>query len=221
MTYPVEDDSPENECSDDNPTSTDPSEGNDPNESSAGDDHVSESLATAVEPVTDKEWDRLRAPFSRTAYVVNARAAGRTESNLPVGKDVQEKASQTTTSNRVVADLRLRTEAIRSRLDLVLGPQRYSFRLEAAPNESAERAVFCHLRIGTASRTGIGTGSSYQPARKLALANAALDFGIGTTGQAAGPIIVGRESRYDVPPSILEALETRDKPSLWAPEESS
>jgi hypothetical protein len=220
MTSPEEDDSAKDE------SSTDQSEGNGSRESAAN-----AELHNCHPAITDEEWDRLRAPFSRCAYVVSTRAIGRTERALPGGRDArkedtrpeapQEEGSQIDSSSRVVADLRLRARAIRDRLDLVVGPQRYSFRLEAAPDEGAERSVFCHLQIGAARRTGIGTGSSYQSARKLAIANAALAFGIGKSGKTAGPIIAGRESRYDVPSSILEALETGDDPSLWAPEEAS
>jgi hypothetical protein len=123
--------------------------------------------------------------------------------------------------DQVVADLRLGAEAIRDRLDLVLGPERYSSRLEPVPDEGAKRSVLCHLQIGIANRTGIGTGFSYRSAQKVALANAALAFGIGKSGKTAGPIVAGRGHRFDVPASILEALETEEDPSLWTPEESS
>jgi len=187
-----------------------------------GDENVGGPTQTATNTqVTKEEWERLRAPFSRGAYIVNSRAVGNTESALPVEGEGQKEAAQIGRSRGVIADLRVAALAIRDRLDLVLGPERYSYRLEPVPDESAERSVFCHLRIGTASRTGIGTDSSYRNARKNALADAAVAFGIGASGKAAGPILVGRESSYDVPSSILETLETRVAPSLWAPEESS
>jgi len=171
--------------------------------------------------VTEEEWNRLRAPFSQNAYIVNSRAVGNTESNLPVEGEAQEEAAQIGRSREVIADLQVHPLAIRDRLDLVLGPERYSYRFESVPAESAERSVFCHLKIGTASRTGVGTDSSYRNAQKDALADAALAFGIGRSGKVAGPVVVGRESRYEVPTSILNALETGNEPSLWAPEESA
>lgn len=170
--------------------------------------------------ITEDEWDRLRAPFSRHAYVIDSRATGRVEANLPIERDDQEK-SQASGLNQAIIDLRLRIEAIQDRLDVVLGPERYSFRFEPGPNDSGERTLFCHLQIGAASRTGIGIGSTYRKARKVALSNAALAFGIGASSQVAGPIVAGKESHYDVPSSILEALETRNAPSLWAPEDSA
>jgi hypothetical protein len=189
---------------------------------SEGDENVGDSAETNPDTqVTEEEWDRLRAPFSRSAYIVNARAVGNTESNLPVEGESQKEAAQIGRSRGVIADLQVHPVAIRDRLDLVLGPERYSYRYEPASGESAEQSVFCHLRIGTASRTGIGTDSSYRNAQKGALADAAVAFGIGASGKAAGPILVGRKSSYDVSSSILEALETRVAPSLWAPEESS
>lgn len=200
-----------------NSTETDPPRGSILGEEDAG------SVAPrdpTVEPITDEEWNRLRAPFCRSAYVIDARAIGRTEATLGIGEK-SEDASQGKGSNQVVADLRLRAKVIRDRLDWVLGPQRYSYRLELAPDGNAEHSVLCHLQIGRASRTGIGTGSSYRAARKVALAGAALAFGIGASGKTSGPTIVGRKSRYDVPASVLDALEAREDPSPWTPEEPS
>lgn len=209
MTTPEDNSSEDNSSEDGSSTdsTTDPPAGHRPDDNAVGTD-----LSGPHAPVTDEEWDRLRAPFSRHAYVVHSRAAGRVEANLPVGAD--EESSQADSLNQVVADLRLDILAIRDRLDLVLGPQRYSFRLEAVPDGGAERSVFCHLQIGAASRTGIGTGSGYQSARKLAIANAALAFGIGRSDRISGPIVAARESHYDVPSSVLKALETEeDRPS--------
>lgn len=169
-------------------------------------------------PVTREEWERLRAPFSRSAYMIKPRASGRTETALPVEGSNQNKSSYTNAPKRAVADLWVRAQAIRDRLDLVLGPHRYSYRLEPVPGESAEQSVFCHLHIGTASRTGVGNEPGHRSAQKYALADAALAFGIGATSQSTGPIVVGQDNYYEVPLSILEALETQDPPSFWTPE---
>ena len=186
-----------------------------------GNDAPGENLPDPDAPITEEEWKRLRAPFSRSAYIVKSKAVGNTEASLPVKGEGRDEAAQIGRSRGVVASLQVDPLAIRERLDLVLGPERYSYRFEPVPGESAERSVFCHLQIGTASRTGAGTGSSYRSAQKDALADAALAFGIGRSGSVAGPIVIGRESSYDVPSSVLDALETKETPSLWAPEESS
>jgi hypothetical protein len=183
-----------------------------------------EPATRQVEPVSKQEWDRLRAPFSRSAYMVDPDAIGHTEaafSTGSTGEHTQEKPPQPTGSKQVVAELRLYPKAIRDRLDLVLGPGRYSYRFEFGPSDASERPVLCHLQVGTARRSGIGTGRSYPSAQTLAFTNAALAFGIGASGKAARPVIVERESRYDVPTSILEALERGNQPSLWAPGEAA
>lgn len=188
---------------------------------SEGHENAHRSAETNPGAPTEEEWQRLRAPFSRNAYIVKPRASGRTETALPVEGRDREEGSYADTTKRAVADLQVRARAIRDRLDLVLGPHRYSYRLEPVPGESAEQSVFCHLQIGPASRTGIGTDSSHRSAQKDALADAALAFGIGASGQVAGPVITGQKSHYEVPSSVLDALETQNSPSFWAPENSS
>jgi len=162
------------------------------------------------DPLTDEEWDRLRAPFAWEAYVIKTRAAGRTPGHL-TGEDGP---------HPTVIDLYLRTEAIRDRLDWVLGPGRYSYRFETGPRDGGRQSLFCHLRIGGAVRTGTGTYSTLRTARKLALASAAAAFGIGTSGRSAGPVAAEKELRNEVPDPVLEALEEKTRPSPWTPEET-
>lgn len=168
-------------------------------------------------PVTSEEWSRLRAPFSQEAYVTVGRATGRTAENL-AGRDNSEQA---------VVDLHPRPRAIRDRLDLVLGPGRYSYRMEAGPEgasagySSGPCSMFCHLRIGGVARTGSGTGSRLGVAGAVALARAAAAFGIGASGQVTGPVVVQQNAPTRGPIQIREILEQRDEPSLWAPKETS
>jgi len=208
--------SPEDENNSDTSTAADP-----PDRNRADGNAPGENLPDPDAPITKDEWSRLRAPFSRRAYVVEKRAAGRVEAHLPVEEGTREENSQADRLNQAVVDLRLSPEAIRERLDLVIGPHRYSYRMEPAPDDGADRIVICHLHIGAASRSGTGVDSSYRTARRIALASAAVGFGIGRSGKTTGPIMVGREGRFDLPSSVLEALETRVAPSLWAPEESA
>jgi hypothetical protein len=120
-----------------------------------------------------------------------------------------------------VIDLRLPAEVIRDRLDWVLGPGRYSYRFEPGPQAGGRRSVFCHLRIGGAARTGTGTYSKLWTAQRIALADAAVAFGIGASGRAAGPVAAEKERRTVVPDPVLEALEEQARPSPWTPEEGA
>lgn len=166
-------------------------------------------------PVTSDEWRRLRAPFSQEAYVVVGRAIGCTAENL-AGNDVSDQA---------VVDLHPRARAIRERLDLVLGPGRYSYRMEAGPEgasagySSGPCSMFCHLRIGGVARTGSGTGSRLEVAGSVALARAAAAFGIGASGRVTGPIVIEQNTSTEMPSQIRKILEEQAEPSLWAPEE--
>lgn len=182
----------------------------------------------AEREVTSREWRRLRAPFSREAYVVGSRATGRTAANLPLGAYSEESqpnesqsgsggGSPNETRNQAVVDLWLRAEAIRDRLDLVLGPGRYGYRLEAGPEAGGTFSMRCHLRIGPGRRTGIGTGRSLQQAGKVALASAAEAFGMGASGKIAGPLVADSESWHQLPGPVLERLERREELSSWAP----
>lgn len=161
-------------------------------------------------PLTAKEWKLLRAPFSRHAYVVDTRAAGRAPEHL-AGEDGPYPT---------VVDLRLRAEAVRGRLDWVTGPGRYSYRFEPGPQDGGHQAVFCHLQIGDATRTGTGKRSSLTKARRTALASAAAAFGIGASGRTVGPVTAEREMWNQVPDSILDTLEDRDEPEFWGPGDS-
>jgi hypothetical protein len=194
--------------------------------------------------VTSEEWHRLRAPFSRDAYIVDTRATGRAAANLPLkaysegsersqsggSKSGESKSGESKSGgsrsgdegsdqnvNQSVVDLRLRPEAIRDRLDLVLGPGRYGYRLEPGPEAGGTFSMRCHLRVGFGRRTGIGTASSPRMAGRVALASAAEAFGMGATGKLSGPIIAGHESRRQLPGPVLDRLEQREDPSAWTP----
>lgn len=161
-------------------------------------------------PLTAQEWKLLRAPFSRHAYVVDSRAAGRKPEHFAGEDDLYT----------TVIDLHLRAEAIRGRLDWVIGPGRYSYRCEPGPQEGGQRSVFCHFQLGDATRTGTGTGSSLKTARRIALAEAAAAFGIGASGRIAGPVTAERKMWNQVPDSILDTLEDRSGPEFWGPGDS-
>lgn len=181
--------------------------------------------------MTSEEWHRLRAPFSRDAYIVDTRATGRAAANLPLKAYSEDSGSGGSTSggsgseeessgqnvNQSVVDLRLRPEAIRDRLDLVLGPGRYGYRLEPGPEAGGTFSMRCHLRVGFGRRTGIGTASSPRMAGRVALASAAEAFGMGATGKLSGPIMAGHESRRQLPGPVLDRLERREDPSAWTP----
>ncbi|WP_263784475.1 hypothetical protein [Salinibacter grassmerensis] len=236
----------ENDFSFANPNGGDSSEGDsgegDPDGGSGNEDYVGGREATgsgdnevalgpdgpaAERQVTPEEWRRLRAPFSRKAYVVGSRATGRTAANLPLEAfssesrrsqpgDEQEESSQDL--NQAVVDLRLRPEAIRDRLDLVLCPGRYGYRLEPGPEASGTFSMRCHLRVGPGRRTGIGTASSPRVAGQVALASAAEAFGMGASGKIAGPLVADRKSWHRLPDPVLERLEQREEPSPWTPD---
>lgn len=164
--------------------------------------------------VSADEWDQLRAPFSREAYIVDSRAVGYAPEHLP-GESAEDPLHPS------VIDLRLRPEAVRDRLDLVVGPDRWSHRFEPGRRDGGgNQSVFCHLRIGSASRSGIGTSPSLRVAHRAALASAAEAFGIGASGLATGPMAAEKEVRHEVPDPVLEALEKRADPSRWAPAET-
>jgi hypothetical protein len=164
-------------------------------------------------PVTREEWDRLRAPFSWKAYIVDNRAVGYAPRHLSGEEEGDD-------LHPAVIDLRLRPEAIRDRLDLALGPERWSYRLEVGPQAGGRYSLLCHLQVGSARRSGTGTGSSLSAARRIALAGAAEAFGIGASGLAAGPMTAEIELRNEVPDRILEALEEGAEPSRWTPDKA-
>lgn len=167
-------------------------------------------------PITPEEWRRLRVPFSRDAYVVESRATGRSTASLPLAAHAKGDPNDAPTNTSVV-DLRLRPEAIRDRLDLVLSPGRYTYRYEPGPNAGGTFSMLCHLRVGRAERTGVGTGTSLQMAGQVALSDAASAFGMGAVGKIAGPVLAERESRFQLPESVLQALETQQKPAPHTP----
>lgn len=197
-------------------TTRDARSGNDQTAGNTENDTAGDGPVDGQEPKgpTSEEWARLRAPFSRHAYVVESRAIGRTVASLFPEESAQEKAT-----NLAIVDLYLQTEAVHARLDRVLGPERYRYRLELGPASGGSHPVLCHLQIGAVSRTGIGTGSTLRTARQVALAEAASAFGIGASGWKAGPIVVEQESWYDTPELILEGLEQQEGASSWRPGE--
>lgn len=181
---------------------------NAPNENAPSENEDSDASPAAEAPLTVEEWDQLRAPFSRGAYIVDSRAVGRTPEML-AGDD--DKAQS-------VIDLRLRPTAIRDRLDLTVGPARWSYRFEPGLRERGHHSVFCHLHVGPTARTGIGADSNHRGAGRIALAGAAEAFGIGASGQASGPVDAEMEVRHHVPDRTLKALEKKDEPFRWAPD---
>jgi hypothetical protein len=228
MNTPSEDDTPIDDASDDrgpDDGNSDTRDGNSNTPSSASNSSSESAAADGGRPagsestLMPEEWGRLRAPFSRHAYIVKSRATGRGEANLPV--DSRSGNGKEDGSNRTVVDLRLRPEAIRDRLDRVLSPDRYSYRFEPGPESGGMFAMFCHLRIGSATRTGIGTDTRSRKAGRLALAEAALAFGIGASGQISGPVLADHHSRYKLSEPILEALEQEQRPARWAPGEEA
>ncbi|MFB6232157.1 MAG: hypothetical protein ABEL04_13485 [Salinibacter sp.] len=172
-----------------------------------------EKSPESEKPLTAEEWARLRAPFSWNAYIVDHRAIGHAPRHLGGRAEGDDR-------HPAVVDLRLRPEAIRDRLDRVLGPERWSYRLEVGPQAGGHYSLLCHLQVGPARRTGPGAGSTMRTARRIALAGAALAFGIGASGRSAGPIEAEIELRNEVPDRVLEALEQETEPSRWTPDEA-
>jgi len=154
-----------------------------------------------LETVTSEEWRRLRAPFAVRAYDCVSRA------EIPTPEGDRREA---------VVDLVLRAVPIRGRLDTVLGPGRYAYHMRLS---SEPRTVRCDLRIGGASRSGIGRAGSLRSAQQIALARAAKGFGIGQSGRAAGPIVAEVNNRYSIPSETARRVERREGPEDWAPED--
>ena len=154
-----------------------------------------------LETVTGEEWRRLRAPFAVRAYDCVSRA------EIPTPEGDRREA---------VVDLVLRAVPIRGRLDTVLGPGRYAYHMRLS---SEPRTVRCDLRIGGASRSGIGRAGSLRSAQQIALARAAKGFGIGQSGRAAGPIVAEVNNRYSIPSETARRVERREGPEDWAPED--
>jgi len=164
----------ENDSNTTNPPKGGPT-GNSPNGGDPSEDSPNKGDANDVAPgrgagrgspaarrrVTPEEWRRLRAPFSREAYVVGSRATGRPAANLPLkayseeahpdrahsnkSQSGDERESSGRDLNQAVVDLWLRPEAIRDRLDLVLSPGRYGYRLEPGPKVGGTFSMRCHL----------------------------------------------------------------------------
>ena len=261
MNTPTENDPNTTNPPEGGPTGNSPT-GNSPNGGEPSEDSPNKGDANDVAPcrgagrgspaarrrVTPEEWRRLRAPFSREAYVVGSRATGRPAANLPLkayseeghpdgtqsdrshpekphsdrshsnkSQSGDERESSGRDLNQAVVDLWLRPEAIRDRLDLVLSPGRYGYRLEPGPKAGGTFSMRCHLQVGPGRRTGIGTASSPRTAGEVALAGAAEAFGIGASGKITGPLVADRESWHRLPGPVLERLERREEPSAWTP----
>lgn len=212
MNAPNEDESASNE--DDSPTGNGSADNDSANNDSVGNDAAGPGPPPAAEqPLTAEQWERLRAPFSWKAYIVDNRAVGYAPRHLSGEEEGDD-------LHPAVIDLRLRPEAIRDRLDSALGPERWSYRLEVGPQAGGRYSLLCHLQVGSARRSGTGTGSSLSAARRIALAGAAEAFGIGASGLAAGPMTAEIELRNEVPDRILEALEEGAEPSRWTPDKA-
>ena len=159
---------------------------------------------------------------------MGSRATGRPAANLPLkayseeahpdrSQSGDERESSGRNLNQAVVDLWLRPEAIRGRLDLVLGPGRYGYRLEPGPKAGGTFSMRCRLRVGSGRRTGMGTASSPRTAGEVALAGAAEAFGMGASEKITGPLVADRESWHWLPGPVLERLTRREEPSAQAP----
>lgn len=169
----------------------------------------------ALPPVTPEEWERLRAPFSIDAYQADPWAAARPEgrsSDRPSG-DSGEKGHQ-----KAIVHLTLRAQAVRGRLDRVLGPGRYSYRLELA-SPGSRGAILCHLQVGRSVRTGVAKQRrELREVENSALARAAAAFGMGHARGAARPVLAKRVNRYDLPTEAVRRVEEREEVSPWTPD---
>lgn len=116
---------------------------------------------------------------------------------------------------KTIVEFRLHPKVLIDRLDAVLGPGGYALDFELLPARD-EKVARCRLRIGGASRAGVGTSSEWPFAAGTAQVRAAQRFGIGTEGPDAGPIVADLEHRIDVPEEVRARLESRRETSRWA-----
>lgn len=149
-------------------------------------------------PLTDAQWRRLRAPFSRKAY----------EAWPEHGAERGSKA---------VVRLWLHPQTVEERLDLVVGPGGYSFTYRVVEG-AHQPSVLGRLTLGGATRSGVGTGSRLLYAAEEALVVAARGFGIGREGPLLGGVLTDMEHRFHVPDEKNKQLETAEEPTLWTPE---
>ena len=92
----------------------------------------------------------------------------------------------------------LQPEAIRGRLDLVLGPGRYGCRLKPGPKVGGTFSMRCHLQVGPGRRTGIETASSPRTDGEVALAGAAEAFEMGAFGKiTAGELMSAKAGQQE------------------------
>lgn len=147
-----------------------------------------------------EEWERLRAPFVSEAYHCQIEASARS-------------------GTKGIVRFVLAPEAIQDRLDLVLGPGRYSYRFDRVP-ATAKPTVFCHLQIGRATRTGVGDAPDWRPATGKAFSDAAAAFGIGRAGARADSVVADIDYGVHPQKEDLKQLERSPTPDMWAPEEA-
>jgi hypothetical protein len=200
-------DSFSNESSHKNSSSNDSSAGS----SSRADESSSSNLGRADGPrglfhtsVSISEWERLRAPFALEAYYLQSRAVTPT--------------AEARDDHQAIVEAVLRAEAVFDRLDSVLGPSRYSVQMKPYLEGSQPVVISCHIQIETASRVGLGQGSSLDSAREIALARAAVGFGIGRRASKARSVLAKRNHEYSLPDTFQKKLEQREDPLDWSPE---
>lgn len=70
-------------------------------------------------------------------------------------------------------------DRIRERLDTILGPEHWSMHMDVQRGIRRPYLCTCRLTIGAAIRTGIARAASLDFVQEIALANAAMFFGIG------------------------------------------
>ena len=70
-------------------------------------------------------------------------------------------------------------DRIRERLDTILGPEQWSMHMDVQRGVRRPYLCTCRLMIGAATRTGIARAASLDFVQEIALANAAMFFGIG------------------------------------------
>lgn len=164
------------------------------------DDDLDGASDREVDGPDSEEWERLRAPFASEAYHCQVEASARS-------------------ATKGIVRFVLAPEAIQDRLDLVLGPGRYSYWFDRL-RDTAKPTVFCHLQIGRATRTGVGDASDWRPATGKALSDAAAAFGIGRAGARADSVVADIDYGVHPQKEDLDQLERPPTPDMWAPEDA-
>lgn len=155
--------------------------------------------AVEARPVTEAQWERLRAPFDADHFA----------SRIVVGANHGTKA---------IVRFAVWPTSVEDRLDAVLRPEQYSVRYR--PVAPAERpTMLCRLRVGGAEREGTGAGDRWRSAQRWALSSAASSLGIGRAGTRTMRAVASVEHRVDVPEETRQKLERPFAPSMHAPGE--